>query len=129
METITNTDVLNHRQIDAGGLDIHVVECGQSNGSDFLLLHGWPEDWSIYEQVLRLLGKNTRAAAVDLPGIGRSTTPPASGNKRSLARQIMDIARELDLRGLTLVGHDVGGQIVYACLHSLTENLQRAVMM
>ncbi len=112
---------LRHRQIEADGLDLHAVEAGESNGADFLLLHGWPEDWSVYEKLLRLIGTNARAVALDLPGIGSSSAPPPTGNKRWLAARLPSVVRVLDLRDVTLVGHDVGGQIAYAALRVCPE--------
>ncbi|HET7537506.1 MAG TPA: alpha/beta hydrolase [Candidatus Didemnitutus sp.] len=104
------------RQVEVGGLDIHGVEAGTSNGRDFLLLHGWPEDSSIFWPLLDLLGSRTRAVAIDLPGIGASKIPPKCGEKRGLAHWVSNVIRALGLRDVTLVGHDVGGQIAYACL-------------
>ncbi len=130
METATETIPLQrHRQIEIAGLDVHVVESGLSSGRDFLLLHGWPEDWSVYESLLELLGDHTRAVAVDLPGIGRSKAQPESGRKRWLAQRVADLIRALGLRDVTLVGHDIGGQVAYACLRVCPELIGRAVLM
>jgi pimeloyl-ACP methyl ester carboxylesterase len=39
------------------------------------------------------------------------------------------VIEQLDLQHVTLVRHDVGGQIVYAFLHAYPNDLERAVMM
>lgn len=123
------TPTLRHRHVEVDGLELHIVEAGESNGADFLLLHGWPEDWSLYERVLELLGAAARAVAIDLPGIGGSPTAPSSGEKRWLAARIAGLIRVLELRDVTLVGHDIGGQIAYGCLRECPQAIARAVLM
>jgi pimeloyl-ACP methyl ester carboxylesterase len=78
---------------------------------------------------MRLLGDRAHVFAMDLPGIGGSSPPPPSGDKRTLARHVRDVIAALRLERVTLVGHDVGGQVVYAFLHAFPSELQRAVIM
>ena len=59
--------------------------------------------------------------AIDLPGIGGSTTAPASGDKRALARVVAGTIAALGLERVTLVGHDVGGMVTYAFLHTVPD--------
>lgn len=129
MQTMNANLGLRHRQVEADGLHIHAFESGASDGADFLLLHGWPENWSIYDALMRQLGQLTRVVAVDLPSLGDSAAAPAAGGKRSLARQVRTLIRTLGLRNVTLVGHDIGGQIVYGYLRAFPDELQRAVIM
>jgi pimeloyl-ACP methyl ester carboxylesterase len=121
--------VFEHRQIDVEGLSIHVVQRGQANKPAMLFLHGWPENWALYEKLLTELGQDVYGVAIDLPGVGGSTTPPPSNDKRTLARYVHGVVKALDLHDVTLVGHDAGGQIVYAYLHAYPDELARAVIM
>jgi pimeloyl-ACP methyl ester carboxylesterase len=120
---------LKHSRVAVDGIPLHIVEAGARNTPAVLLLHGWPESWIAFEQVLSLLGERTRAIAIDLPGIGESRAPARANDKRTLARYIRSLTHQLDLQSVTLVGHDVGGQIVYACLRDFAGELSRAVMM
>jgi pimeloyl-ACP methyl ester carboxylesterase len=117
------------REVEVEGLLIHVVEGGCAEQPSILFLHGWPENWRGFESIMTSLSENARVAAIDLPGIGDSKGAPSSNDKRALARIVRGVIEELDLRTVTLVGHDVGGQIVYAYLHAYPTELQRAVMM
>lgn len=78
---------------------------------------------------MEALSPDLRVAALDLPGIGQSVTPPASNDKLNLARYVRGAIQVLGLRDVTLVGHDIGGQIVYAYLHGYPHELRRAVIM
>jgi len=120
---------LRHRQIEIEGLSIHAVEGGGSGRPAVLFLHGWPESWAAFEQILLGLAPDRHVVAVDLPGIGDSRNPPPSGDKRTLAKAVRGVIEALGLHDVTLVGHDVGGMIAYACLRICPDALRRAVIM
>ena len=67
--------------------------------------------------------------AFDLPGVGRSTGLPRAHDKRTLAGIVRRLADELALTGVSLIGHDVGAQIVYACLRTWPAGIRKAVLM
>jgi pimeloyl-ACP methyl ester carboxylesterase len=121
--------MLRHRSVSVDGLPVHVAEQGDAGLPAVLLLHGWPESWAAFTRVMELMGDELRLVAVDLPGIGESTSPPPSHDKRTLARYVRGLIRDLDLHDVTLVGHDVGGQIVYACLRECPDDVVLAVIM
>jgi pimeloyl-ACP methyl ester carboxylesterase len=123
------SEALRHRQVQSGDASIHVVEGGSPGQPAVLFVHGWPESSAAFEQIMLLLSDKAHVIAMDLPGIGDSTPAPASGDKRSLARCVRGVIAALGLKQVTLVGHDVGGQIVYAFLHAFPNELLRAVIM
>lgn len=118
-----------HRQIETAEADIHIAEAGEAGNPAMLFLHGWPEDWTEFEQIMIPLSETYHVAAIDLPGIGASRRSSVSGDKRNIARAVREVIRALGLREPTLVGHDVGGQIVYAYLRAFPGELARAVIM
>jgi pimeloyl-ACP methyl ester carboxylesterase len=120
---------LHHRQVEIEGIGIHVVEAGTANRPTVLFLHGWPESWVTFEQIMIPLSAEAHVVAIDLPGVGGSEMPPRANDKRTLANYIHGLITRLGLDNLTLVGHDCGGMIVYAYLHAYPETLQRAVIM
>lgn len=123
------SEVLRHRQVQAEGASIHVVEGGSPGQPPVLFVHGWPENWAAFERIMLLLQDRAHVVAMDLPGIGGSPTAAPSGDKRTLARYVRGVIAALGLERVTLVGHDVGGQIVYAFLHAFPTELSRAVIM
>ncbi|MEO8178392.1 MAG: alpha/beta hydrolase [Deltaproteobacteria bacterium] len=128
------TTVFVHRSVDADGLSIHVAELREEGRADterpgILFLHGWPENWSAFQGILPRLSREFRVAAIDLPGIGESCTVPPSGDKRTLARYVRAVLRELGWKNVSLVGHDAGGQIVYAYLKAYPGELSSAVIL
>jgi pimeloyl-ACP methyl ester carboxylesterase len=119
---------LRHRYVIVDGLLIHVVEAGSKTAPAILFLHGWPESWKAFKSVLHELSACAHVIAIDLPGIGDSITAPRSYDKRSLAEHICHLLEVLKLDDVTLVGQDIGGQIVYAALHQASPRISRAVI-
>jgi len=114
-----------HPQI--AGLSLHVVEAGDPAARPVVFLHGWPQSWAEWQQVMLHGAAEFRAIAIDLPGIGESTDLAADGSKRTLAAIVHELVAQLDLKDVTLVGHDVGGMITYAYLRDYPD-LARAVI-
>jgi pimeloyl-ACP methyl ester carboxylesterase len=123
-----NAAEFRHRQVTVRGSSLHVVEAGDPQALPFVFLHGWPESWSSWQQVMALAAQQVRAVAIDLPGVGRSTGNPTDGSKRQLAETVRELVSELGLEEVTLVGQDVGGMIAYSGLRA-GGNLARAVIM
>jgi pimeloyl-ACP methyl ester carboxylesterase len=120
---------MQHQPITMNDVPIHVVHGGDAGRPGILFLHGWPESWAAFEHIMESLSSEFRVAALDLPGIGESTVPPLSNDKRTLAGYVREVIQALDLHDVTLVGHDVGGQIVFAYLRAYPDDLRRAVIM
>jgi pimeloyl-ACP methyl ester carboxylesterase len=128
------TAVFVHHSVDADGLSIHVAEFREARKIDverpgILFLHGWPENWSCFQGLMPRLSSEFNVAAIDLPGIGESCTVPPSGDKRTLARYVRAVLRELGWKNASLVGHDAGGQIVFAYLKAYPDELSSAMIL
>ncbi len=89
---------------------LHYVDEGE--GPPLLLLHGNPT-WSfLWREVVRELSGHFRCVAVDYPGFGLSEHPDGYGyTPREHAEAVRELVRRLDLRDLTVFGHDWGGPI------------------
>ncbi len=122
-------DALRHRQVEADDGSIHVVEGGPPDGPAVIFVHGWPESSAAFEQTMMLMSAKAHVIAPDLPGVGGTAPSPSSGDKRTLARWMRRLIAALGVRDVSLVGHDVGGMIVYAYLHAFPGELRRAVIM
>ena len=122
-------DLFRHRQLDVDGLSIHVAEAGTAGQPAAFLLHGWPQSWSAFERVMARLATGAHVIAMDLPGVGDSKTSPPWSDKRTLATYVHGVIDQLSLNDVTLVGHDIGGMIVYAYLRASLGRVTRAVIM
>jgi pimeloyl-ACP methyl ester carboxylesterase len=119
---------LKHEHIAIDDASLHVVSAGDPGAPPILFLHGWPEDWSAWAQVLPLAASSHYALALDLPGIGESREPAPNGRKSFIAGRIHALVSKLGLKNVNMVGHDVGGMATYAYLRRFGD-LSRAVIM
>lgn len=127
--TVASDSTLYHRNVNIEGISIHVVQGGSRNNPAVLFLHGWPQNWAAFEKIMIGLTSDAHVIAIDLPGIGGSETPMSSNDKKSLTRCVSGVISTLELQAVTLVGHDIGGQIVYAYLKTYPGELRQAVIM
>jgi pimeloyl-ACP methyl ester carboxylesterase len=121
-------DGFSHRQVTVGGGGLHVVEAGDPGGQPFVFLHGWPESWRCWQQIMSLAAGRARVIAVDLPGVGESAGAVTDGSKVQLAGAVHELITTLGLTDVTLVGHDIGGMVTYAYLRAYRD-IARAVIM
>jgi epoxide hydrolase 4 len=80
-----------------------------------MLLHGWPEDGSMWRRVAPLLvDAGYRVICPDLKGFGRSDAPTHGYDPETLADEISQLIRNLHTRRAVVVGHDWGGAVALA---------------
>ncbi len=121
--------MLRETDIDLGDLSLRMIEMGPANAPAMLFLHGWPQCSHAFEAVMQAMSDEFRVAALDLPGIGRSRGAPVGADKRSLARYVDAAIEAAGLTDLTLVGHDIGGMIVYAYIRAFPGTIERAAIL
>jgi pimeloyl-ACP methyl ester carboxylesterase len=119
---------VRHSHVTLSNSTLHLVELGPKDAPPIIFLHGWPEDWSAWTSVMAFAARDYRCLAIDLPGVGSSTLITPRADKFFLARVLHNAIEELGLRDVTLVGHDIGGMIVFGYLKQFTD-LHRAVIM
>ena len=109
---------VSHRWVEARGLRFHVAEAG--GGDDpVLLLHGWPQHWYEWRNLMPALADRHRVLAMDLRGFGWSDAPRRGYEKENLATDVLAVLDELGLEQVKLVGHDWGGWIGFLlCLRA-----------
>src|ERR1700737_4800570 len=75
----------SHRHALVDGVQMHYVIGGHGQ-QVIVLLHGWPESWYAWAEVMPALARDHTVLAVDLPGLGDSQGAPPSYDKKTLAR-------------------------------------------
>ncbi len=109
-----------HREVTAGGLRIHLAECGPADGPLVVLLHGFPEFWWAWRhQLVGLAALGFHAVAPDLRGYGATDKPPRGYDPYTLCDDVAGLIRALGGREAHLVGHGWGGFLAWttATLH------------
>ncbi|UZN03855.1 alpha/beta fold hydrolase [Cellulomonas sp. S1-8] len=102
-----------HRLPGDGDVEIHVAVAG--DGPAVVLLHGFPQTHYMWRHVARALTDGHTVIVPDLRGYGRSAKPaettPETYAKRTMARDVVEVARRLGHDRFGLVGHDRGALV------------------
>ncbi|WP_299056932.1 alpha/beta hydrolase [uncultured Nocardioides sp.] len=97
------------------GLDVHYVLAGPEDGEPVVLLHGYPQSWWCWRDVVpRLVAAGKRCVVPDLRGLGDTTRPAGGYDKRTVAGDVRALLDHLGIDSLGVVGHDWGGAVAYA---------------
>ena len=103
-------DGVSHHRVRARGLDFHYAEAGA--GEDVVLcLHGWPQHWYEWRNLMPALADRHRVLALDLRGFGWSEAPKDGYEKENMADDVLAVLDQLGIERVKLVGHDWGGWI------------------
>jgi pimeloyl-ACP methyl ester carboxylesterase len=100
---------VEHRFVDAGGLRTHVALAG--DGPPVVMLHGWPQHWYLWRDVIPLVAPHARAIAPDFRGFGWSEVPDDGYSKDQLKRDVLALMDELGIDEFSVAGHDWGGYV------------------
>ncbi len=107
---------------------MHYIDEGE--GPVVLLLHGNPT-WSfMFRRIIKVLSGNNRCIAPDFLGFGLSERPENfSYLPCDHARTIKTLIKRLNLKDLTIVGHDWGGPIGVSYAVEEPDNAKALVVM
>jgi pimeloyl-ACP methyl ester carboxylesterase len=76
-----------------------------------LFIHGLGSYSQAWIKNVEVLKNDFRCISIDLPGYGKSSKQPHSGEMTFYASVIVELINELNLKNVFLAGHSMGGQI------------------
>jgi pimeloyl-ACP methyl ester carboxylesterase len=115
---------VRHRHIDAGGLRMHVAEAGEE-GDPLLLLHGWPQHWYLWRDVIPQVAPHSRVVCPDLRGFGWTDVPDSGYDRETMARDVLALLDALGIEQVSIAGHDWGGWIGFLLCLQRPERVSR----
>ncbi|TVQ44326.1 MAG: alpha/beta fold hydrolase [Gammaproteobacteria bacterium] len=114
--------------IDVEGARMHYVD--QGRGPVVVLIHGLGGSSRNFSPIADELAHSHRVIAIDRPGSGYSSRPPA--RSRALADQASVIATlldQLDIESAIVVGHSLGGAVALALALDHPRTVSRLVLL
>jgi pimeloyl-ACP methyl ester carboxylesterase len=108
MPSIPQLEGISHRDVTVRGVRLHVAEGGPADAPPVLLLHGWPQHWWIWRDVITDLVRDHRVIAPDLRGLGWSAAPRRGYRKQQLADDNLALLDALGVERAALIAHDWG---------------------
>jgi pimeloyl-ACP methyl ester carboxylesterase len=93
------------------GGSLHYVIGG--SGPVLVLLHGWPETWWEWHDVMPALARDHTVIAFDLPGLGQSDIPSSGYDASTTADRIHQAVNALGYHSVFVMAHDLGVLVAY----------------
>ncbi|GIE76890.1 dehalogenase [Actinoplanes philippinensis] len=101
------------QKVRVGDVGINYVRGGR--GPVLVLVHGYPQTWYEWHEIMPALAEHYTVVAPDLRGAGKSDAPAGGYDKKTMAADIHGLLVKLGLnRDIRLVGHDIGTMVAYA---------------
>lgn len=94
------------------GIKVHYVTGG--TGEPLLLIHGFGQNWYMWNRLLPEFSKHFTIIAPDLPGLGESDKPATGYDKKTMASVLHGLMQQLGYTSANVAGHDIGLMVAYA---------------
>lgn len=109
---------------------LHYVESGAENDRVILLLHGFPDCFFGWRYQIPVLSNFHRVIALDLKGFSDSDKPAMRHNYRpnTICSEIKDFLDALDIKTVTIIGHDLGGLIGWIFALKLPDYVSKLIV-
>lgn len=113
------------------GITLHYASCGAPGRPLLLCLHGFPEYWAAWEDVLPAFGADHYAVAPDLRGFNLSSKPGevAAYRAREIVGDLLQLIRALGYERATIVAHDWGGAAAWALAIARPDVVERLIVL
>lgn len=125
--------------IPCNGITLHVIHNGsayqgspiQDDRQPLLCLHGFPEFWISWEEVMKELGDEYFMVVPDQRGCNKSDAPQGSENytAKKLVADMLTLANLFfGRRKFNLAGHDFGASVAYALVFKFPELINKFII-
>jgi pimeloyl-ACP methyl ester carboxylesterase len=120
---------IEEKFVNTNGIKLHTIIIG--SGEPLILLHGFPDFWYGWKNVILGLKDKFKLIVPDTRGINLSDKPDGSENYKLeiLVEDIKGLSEELKLDKFNLVGHDWGGMISWALAEKYPEILKKLIIL
>jgi pimeloyl-ACP methyl ester carboxylesterase len=117
---------IEHQEIDLHGHRMSYRIAGE--GPAILLVHGVAGSSDQWEPVMELLADRFTLLAPDLLGHGRSAKPRGDYSLGAYAAGLRDLTVALGMRGVSVMGHSLGGGIALQFAYQFPERTERLAL-
>ena len=120
-------DGMSRQQVRANGIRINTWIGG--DGPPLVLLHGYPQTGQMWRKMTPALIQQFSVVCPDLRGYGDSAKPRDGFDKRTMARDIAELMRELGHKQYMVVGHDRGARVAHRLALDHANAVKRLVVL
>ena len=106
---------------------VHFISEG--NGPAVVLLHGFLEDLSMWDDMVHALAQDHRVIRIDLLGHGKTESAGPSHSMEMQAEMVRSVLFELGVTGYSMIGHSMGGYVALAIAELFPQEVRGLVLM
>ena len=100
------------KKISINGIELAYERHGK--GASLVLLHGYPLDHHLWDEVVPLLKDTFDLIIPDLRGFGKSTTVDTPYTMNDFASDLAGLLDQLGIQKVAVAGHSMGGYVALA---------------
>ena len=116
-----------HQYATVNGVKLHYVIGGK--GEPLLLVHGFGQNWYMWNRLLPELSKHFTVIAPDMRGVGESAKTAAGYDKKNMAVDMHELMNKLGYKKINLAGHDIGLMVAYAYAAQFPGDVKKLALM
>jgi pimeloyl-ACP methyl ester carboxylesterase len=116
-----------HQYADVNGVKIHYVIGGK--GEPLLLIHGFGQNWYMWNRLLPELSKHFTVITPDMRGVGESGKPTDGYDKKNMAADMHELMKKLGFQQVNLAGHDIGLMVAYAYATQFPADIKKVALL
>ncbi len=110
-----------------GANKIHYVTVGRGKHT-IVFVHCWAGNLGFWREQVPALADKARLVLIDLPGHGQSDQRPAACTMDYFAGAVLAVMRDARVDKATLVGHSMGGPVIYCVCKQAPEKVAALVV-
>jgi pimeloyl-ACP methyl ester carboxylesterase len=119
----------SHYKTTVNGILMHYVMGGKGDAV-VVLLHGWPETWYEWRNIIpELIANNYTVIAPDMRGLGDSEKTQTGYDTKTLAEDIYQLVKKLGYSKIYIVAHDWGGPVAYSYAAAHPEDVRKMIIL
>jgi 3-oxoadipate enol-lactonase len=118
--------VMEIKKVNIDGINLAYAR--QGVGAPLVLIHGYPLDHTIWEELVPLLEKNFDLIVPDLRGFGQSDVMEADDSIIAYASDIAGLLTHLKIKKAFLAGHSMGGYVALAFAREFEQRVMGLAM-
>jgi len=106
---------------------VHFTNTGK--GSAIVLLHGFLENSTMWNEITKVISKKNNVICIDLLGHGKTENHGYIHTMQDQAEMVKTVLNHLHLRKYVLIGHSMGGYIALAFAKLFPQNVKGLCLM
>lgn len=101
----------------------------RGHGNPLVLLHGFLESGTIWQDFMAGYENERQTVAIDLPGHGRSGCFGETHSMEDMAGAVQAVLKELQIERADFIGHSMGGYVAMAFTEKYPEKVKNLILL